>query len=255
MDNQVLRSEADFADAEYAPFASDLAINPGMFRMYSEPRNFWEFREVGSSLVGDLAGKTVLDFGCGMGEEAMYFAKLDARVTAIDISPVGIDITRHRARFNGLSAQVDARLGTTIPTDLPDASFDVVHGLGILHYVGLDAGLKEVTRLLKPGGKGIFFEWMGNSEIVEKLKVLVYGKDYEHLKSDHEAPLEWDACVEAGKAYPVFKMYPYYLTHRLHRQLPGFIPRDYFKRFDHELLTHIPALKHFASGLLIYLEK
>src|SRR5690606_33263595 len=108
------------------------------------------------------------DFGCGMGEEAVYFARLGAHVTAIDISEVGVEITRRRAAHNGLAGRIDARVMRADPTELPSASFDVVHGLGILHHLDdLEQALREVARLLKPDGMAIFLEPLGNSPMVE----------------------------------------------------------------------------------------
>ena len=75
-DEEILKKEADFADSNYAPYANDLNINPEMFRQYADPKYFWDWREFSAHLLGELKDKCVLDLGCGMGEEAVYFAKL-----------------------------------------------------------------------------------------------------------------------------------------------------------------------------------
>jgi SAM-dependent methyltransferase len=132
MTTDIMQKEADFADAEYAAHATNLSINPLMFRKYQQPKYFWDWRELGAHLLGNLEGKSLLDLGSGAGEETIYFAKMGAKVTAIDISPTGISLTRERAAFHDLSKSVTARLADALHTPLPSDSFDIVHGLGIL---------------------------------------------------------------------------------------------------------------------------
>lgn len=175
-DADILQEEAAFADREYRPHRDNLAISQRMFRKYAEPRNRWDWRELSALLLGDVAGKTLLDYGCGMGEEATYFAKLGANVTAIDASPVGIEITKERAAYNGLTDRVKAFVADATDTKFPNNSFDLVHGLGILHHVGLEKGFAEVKRVLKPGGVAVFLEPIGNVRWIEKCKDWLHGR-------------------------------------------------------------------------------
>src|SRR6478672_1973713 len=48
--------------------------------------------------MGDLAGKTVLDIGAGLGESSVYFALQGARVTTTDISPMMVEKVRQLAQ-------------------------------------------------------------------------------------------------------------------------------------------------------------
>ena len=166
--DRVLREEADFADQDYRAYIDDLEINPGMFRRYHSPGELWDWRQRSALLLGDLAGSELLDFGCGMGEESIYFSRLGARVTAIDISEVGIATLRRRAARHRLD--IRALEMRADPTSFADASFDRIHGLGILHHIGIERGLQEVARLLRPGGTGVFLEPMGDSPAVETVK-------------------------------------------------------------------------------------
>src|SRR5215813_1662439 len=143
-----LREEADFANDDYRRHAGELEINPSMFRRYASPVDMWDWRQRAARLLGDVAGKELLDFGCGMGEESIYFAALGARVTAIDISEVGIAMLRRRAALHRLD--IRAYEMRADPTSFAAATFDRIHGLGILHHVGIERGLREVARLLRP---------------------------------------------------------------------------------------------------------
>ena len=71
-------------------------------------------------------------------------------MTSIDISEVGIDTLKRRAAYHHVD--VKAFRMRADPTEFADASFDLVHGLGILHHVGIDAGLAEAFRVMRPGG-------------------------------------------------------------------------------------------------------
>jgi cyclopropane fatty-acyl-phospholipid synthase-like methyltransferase len=188
MDEQQLQDEARFADEHYEGFSGDLSINPNMFRKYAQPKHNWDMRERSAMLLGPVAGKHMLDYGCGMGEETIYFAKLGAEVTTINISPVGVRLTQRRAEFNGLSHLVDASVRDATQTGFADESFDLVHGLGIIHHLGAETSFRELYRVMKPGARGVFLEHLGSSQPVEKLKRWIYredGFDY----TDHEKPL------------------------------------------------------------------
>jgi SAM-dependent methyltransferase len=250
MKNQkVLADEARYADHCYSQWESNLEINPKMFRLYAEPKDESEPREAAARLLGPVAGKDLLDFGCGMGEEAVYFAALGARVTAIDISPKGIELTRRRAEHNGL--QVNAFVADVLNSGLPAESFDVIHGLGILHHVGIQEGLSEIHRLLRPGGHAVFLEHMNNSALIERLRRWYNrsGEDY----TDHEVPLRWDECVSSATALfgRNFAMRPYSLLWRLRRPLPFFRHR-WAQTLDNLLLCWMPFLRRFAGGVIIY---
>lgn len=243
-----LMDEASFADEAYSRFANQLALNQGFYQKYATPVDEWDWRQWGAKRLGKLAGCSVLDFGCGAGEETTYLAKLGATVTAIDISPVGVQLTNARARFNGVGDRVRALEMRCDPTDFPDASFDIVHGFGILHHVGLRAGLLEVRRLLKPGGRGLFFEHMGNSKLIERIR------PKEGHATDHEKPVAWRDVMNMRSNFSTFEAYPFHLISRL-RGSVAFCGRPLIKRVDHGLLKLCPPLRFFASGVVIYLEK
>jgi SAM-dependent methyltransferase len=248
----VLRDEAAFADSHYADFSQDLAVNPEMFAKYATPHRRWEIREMGSVLLGDVRGKKLLDLGCGMGEETMYFAKVGADVTSTDISPLGIEITKKRARYNGLEDRVTAFVGDVTATGLPAESFDFVHGLGIIHHVGLEPGLNEARRLLKPGGKAVFLEHMENSEFVAWIKRRVFKTEENY--TEHEKPLRWSDCEAYSKLFKKMELYPFYLLGRMRRRVPMFY-REPTQKLDHFCLHACPPLRHFAGSVLIYVEK
>jgi SAM-dependent methyltransferase len=248
----VLQDEANFANQDYAPYADNLAVNPEMFRRYHTPRDLWDWRQLAALLLGDLAGKDLLDMACGMGEESVYFAKLGARVTGIDISDVGIASLRKRAAFHRLD--ITAMEMRCDPTAFPDASFDRVHGLGILHHVGIEAGLREVDRVLRPGGVGVFLEPLGDSTLLEAAKTFLmkharFLGNFDHV-TDHEHNLTWSEIHAATARFADVRLYPYHLLYRLKR----FFPQSWLntvRRLDSGILALAPQLQHFAGGVVI----
>ena len=95
--------------------------------------------------AGSLAPGTALDLACGPGRNALYLAELGWRVTALDGSPVAIDLLRARAH-----PRIDARLVDLEATGLEIApeTFDLV-----LSSYYLQRSLIPVMKsALRPGG-------------------------------------------------------------------------------------------------------
>lgn len=106
---------------------------------------------------GSLAGKRVLELGCGRGVGVEILLALDAaQVTGFDLDPGMVALAQKRLAKYGERARVFT--GNAEAIQLPDESFDVVVEYGILHHVpGWQKVLEEVSRVLKPG-KLFYFE-------------------------------------------------------------------------------------------------
>lgn len=246
------QQEAEFSDKAYSQHASELDINPRMFIKYSHPKNKWDARQFCAQWLGKVEGKELLDYGCGMGEESIYFAKLGAQVTAIDVSPVGIDLVLRRAAHNNLSERVRAFQMDACATSFDSESFDLVHGLGILHHICVDRGLREVRRLLKPGGRGVFLEHMMNSRFLEKLKGRFFEAKADH--TEYERPVRWDECRRCSGQFSQFQLAPYFLMSRLRRHI-SILDNDATLRIDYAILRAMPALRHLAGIVIICVQK
>jgi SAM-dependent methyltransferase len=129
--------------------------------------------EFAYAMLGDVRGRTVLDFGCGSGENALLLARRGARVVGVDISESLIRLARRRLEVNGCGA--DARFVVGSAHDLPVAScaIDVVFGIAILHHLDLDAASREVFRVLAPGGRAIFQEPVRDSTLLRAVRRMI----------------------------------------------------------------------------------
>jgi ubiquinone/menaquinone biosynthesis C-methylase UbiE len=104
-------------------------------------------------LVGDVAGKRVLDLGCGAGPYSIWFAERGAHVSGLDLSATMISLAGQKAIERGL--QLDLQVADIRePLPFTDAEFDLVFTATALHYVEDVASLfREVARVIKRDGR------------------------------------------------------------------------------------------------------
>lgn len=102
------------------------------------------------SLAGEVAGRRILDVGCGSGPLAADLIARGATLTGVDGSPAMIELARRR-----LGAEVPLLVADLAqPLPLPDGGFDDVVASLVLHYLrDWAAPLAELHRVLRPGGK------------------------------------------------------------------------------------------------------
>jgi len=94
----------------------------------------------------------VLEFGCGTGSTALVHAPFVKHILAIDISSKMIGIAEEKARA-GHVGNVTFKTAAIDTFEAPDASYDAVLGLSILHLLhDREAAIAKVYRMLKPGG-------------------------------------------------------------------------------------------------------
>ncbi|MBF0317300.1 MAG: class I SAM-dependent methyltransferase [Nitrospirae bacterium] len=110
---------------------------------------------------------TVLDVGCGSGGFLPILADLCAKLVGIDITPSFVEKSRELIERLGL-ANTDILRESCDHLPFDDSSFDVVVMLDVIHHMeDVRGSLKEVYRVLRPGGYVIVFE-------PNKLNPLVY---------------------------------------------------------------------------------
>jgi SAM-dependent methyltransferase len=107
-------------------------------------------------LLGDVAGKRVLDLGCGAGENAIAMSRLGAHVIALDVSPAQLSLGKRRAA----AAEVRVEWHESDAADLAFLradSIDVALAAGVVHEIeDFDRMLRQVQRVLRPGAAFVF---------------------------------------------------------------------------------------------------
>ena len=102
-------------------------------------------------LIGPVAGKRVLEIGCGGAQCSIAFARQGAQVTSVDIAAAQIDIGRELAGQNGVSLTLIQHDMTDL-SPIPSESQDIVFSAHAFHYVDdILACFREVHRVLKAG--------------------------------------------------------------------------------------------------------
>jgi len=106
-------------------------------------------------------GNTLVDLGCGHGGVGLWVAQqLGADLIGIDISVDGVALARNRAAESGLGERARFQVGDFTATGLPEASCDGVMSLDVLLFVpDKTKAVKEVARILRPGGCFGFTTW------------------------------------------------------------------------------------------------
>jgi SAM-dependent methyltransferase len=102
-------------------------------------------------VLGDVAGKDVLELGCGAAQWSIGLAKLGARPVGIDLSERQLSHARRLQEAAGVSFPLIHASAENVP--LPDASFDIVFcDHGAMTFADPYRTVPEAARLLRPGG-------------------------------------------------------------------------------------------------------
>jgi len=234
-------------EASQADTSSLVASAENIARYVNPPADTLGPLEYAFHLLGDVKGKVVLEYGCGDGVNTILLANRGAHVISLDVSPELIDLAQKRVSINRLGSGVDFIVGSAHNLPLPNESVDVVFGIAILHHLDLGLSSREVMRVLKKGGRGIFQEPVRNSKLMRFVRKMIPYKapdvsPYERPLTDRE--LKDFASGFTYRARP-FQLptsaIPYYL-------LPFW--RDYtttpLLRLDATLLERIPALGYYS---------
>ncbi|TAJ49418.1 MAG: class I SAM-dependent methyltransferase [Herbiconiux sp.] len=160
--------------------------------------------------LGDIRGLTSVHLQCHIGTDTLSLARLGARVTGLDFSPVALAEARALVAETGdavdfVESDVDSALSA-----VPPGSFDLVYtGIGALCWLPrIDDWARVVAGLLKPGGRLFLREghpilWAVDERLT----------DEPHLRYpyfEQEDPLEWDddsSYVETDRPLTATKTY------------------------------------------------
>lgn len=187
MADQRKATEQEFYDRAYESGTVD--TKNGFFEISAGVQRYREL------IFEDCAGKHVLEYGCGLGGQAFALADRGATVTGIDISDVAVAQAKRRAagyppgKLNFVTADAEN-------LDFNDGTFDLVCGSGILHHLDLQRSLSEVHRVLRSGGRGVFYEPLGHNPWLNVYRRLTPGS---HTPDEH--PLLMSEIAAMGDVF------------------------------------------------------
>ena len=121
--------------------------------------------------------KRVLEIGCGIGTDAVNFARHGARYTGVELSSVSLELAKKRFAVFGLEANWARCNAEELSQHLPSGTFDLVYSFGVIHHTPNPVQVfKEARKLVSPDGE---------------LRMMLYARD------------SWkDAMIDAGFDQP-----------------------------------------------------
>jgi ubiquinone/menaquinone biosynthesis C-methylase UbiE len=110
----------------------------------------------------ETSGLRVLDVGCGQGIDVYRYALAGAEATGVDLTPRHVELARAHLAVMGLEAEIVQGDAEQLP--FSDDSFDRVSSNGVLHHTpDMPAALREIRRVLTPGGEARVIVYNRNS--------------------------------------------------------------------------------------------
>lgn len=113
-------------------------------------------------LVRGCRPQRVLDVATGTGDLAIQIARRisGVQVLGVDLSEGMLEVARRKVAARGLEDRVSLEVGDAEHLSVEDASVDVVTvAFGVRNFGDLEAGLKQMARTIKPGGKVVILEF------------------------------------------------------------------------------------------------
>lgn len=122
----------------------------------------WKRRLVRMAAV--RPGERALDLCCGTGDLAFRLANAGAGVTGLDFSEAMLQVARDKFKVHPATAgskfKVEFVQGDALQLCFPENTFDIVTiGYGLRNLADLDAGIREMLRVTRPGGRLLALEF------------------------------------------------------------------------------------------------
>jgi ubiquinone/menaquinone biosynthesis C-methylase UbiE len=194
-----------------------------------------------------LKGKHLLEVCCGMGYDSLEFLKRGVRVTATDLTPNAVKLSRRHFEIEGVQPE-DVRTANGLKLPFDDKAFDAVWANGVLHATGDTArAIAEARRVLKPGGRAIISHFYRKPSWMYMLHHV--GRENIEYKEEDPPVNEFYTEKEIEAMFVGFKIVEAVQEH--YRALP--VRRDGLKaalyKFGFKPVYNLipePVAKHFA---------
>ncbi|MDG4951134.1 bifunctional demethylmenaquinone methyltransferase/2-methoxy-6-polyprenyl-1,4-benzoquinol methylase UbiE [Weeksellaceae bacterium KMM 9724] len=158
-------------------------------------------------MVTETQPKTILDVATGTGDLAIALAKKNpqAKITGFDLSNGMLEHGRVKVAEKNLTDQIEMIQGDAENMPFEDNTFDAITvAFGVRNFETLEKGLKEIHRVLKPGGKFVILEFSQPEQFPMKQLYNFYFKNIlpvigKTFSKDHRA---YTYLPESVQAFP-----------------------------------------------------
>ncbi len=155
------------------PYKDDRSKKEQVAEMFDNVSNRYDFlnrvltfgidlkwRKLVVKTIAEKNPKQILDIATGTGDFAIMLSKLNPeRIVGLDLSQGMLDIGIEKINKRNLGGLIEMIQGDSEQLPFEDSSFDaIVVGFGVRNFEDLDAGLKEIYRVLKPEGIFVVLE-------------------------------------------------------------------------------------------------
>ena len=260
--NQIVHEKWDgktlFVDKEKPPFAN-----------YSG-----DLLDGAKKILKKVAGKKILEIGCGNGELSVWLAKNDADVYGVDISDESIKIAEKRSDENNTNDRTHFYACPAEHVPFEKDFFDVVFINVSLHHLEIDIALKEFKRVLKSGGIIVAIEPLAFSKTIQNFRTSKFVTKLYPIRQETPTErilliddlklIETVFCNTAFIPYRMFSPFVYKI-----KPLFFFLARCFFskeknfetqkekmnrslQKIDENLLRVFPFLKVLSRYVVIY---
>lgn len=266
MQEETLKKERQFHDAWASTIDVDGIRVKDYFEACTAPENRFILKQ-----LGDITGKKLLDLGCGAGENSVYFAKKGALCVATDYSPGMVEVALKLAETNGV--KIEGCTANAMELEFPDNTFDIVYASNLLHHLPEPKlAIREMHRVLKPGGKACFWEPLKHNPVIN-----VYRRMATKVRTEDETPLDINIVkfvnsLYSEVAYDTFWLATlwiflrFYLIERVHPNKERYWKKiiieqarlePEYRRLENldNLLKKLPGMKRFAWNLAVVARK
>jgi ubiquinone/menaquinone biosynthesis C-methylase UbiE len=210
------------------------------------------------NIIGEVAGLTVLEIGCGSGWFGMQLAKEGAKVCGIDISGEVIQEAFRESKIRGCAEKAAFHKMAVEDLSFKNNYFDLVVGSAILHHTDIRLAMPNVYRVLSPEGRAVFVEPLN-----ENLALKVWRKLTPWRRSPTERALIKDDLNYIRNVFPGAAYYYFGLTSMVSMGLLMCFPKSSilnwmnktFERLDEVISKRYPRLGHYFAVVVMELKK
>jgi SAM-dependent methyltransferase len=198
------------------------------------------------------AGRRILEIGSSGWEGCLYHWRIQpASLTCINISEAELDYGRRRAERVGVP--IHFRLMDANCLEFPDASFDFVFGIAILHHLDFARAVREIHRVCAPKGSILFIEPLALNPVARIVRRLT-----PHARTPDERPLGREELAIIARLFETDHLYTelFHLpaavvSARLFRN-PVNPLTNAFDALDRAVLRAAPALGPYFRSVAIH---